>query len=230
MWWIVGKWWRVGLWGFDLPLCMCAKSCLALCDPMDCNPPGSCVHGISQARILECHFLLQGIIPTLPTQGWNPSLRDEIWVSYIGRWILYHWATREAHLCLGWMPDGKHLIGVCALTWKDAVPLVLLWTGLMGPGLVLELPTPQKGDKKVGAGECQSQGFWSSISGLPSSARASGIFLYPVSVVCSGWLWFRLSQRLGLGFTSIPWLLGWAKIWYHSWQSYSSISPNSSSL
>ena len=56
----------------------------------------------------------------------------------------------------------------------------------MGPGLVLELPTPQKVDKKVGAGECQSQGFWPSISGLPSSARASGIFLYPVSVVCSG--------------------------------------------
>ena len=28
-------------------------SCLTLCDPMDCNPPGSSVHGILQARILE---------------------------------------------------------------------------------------------------------------------------------------------------------------------------------
>ena len=27
--------------------------CPTLCDPMDCNPPGSCVHGILQARILE---------------------------------------------------------------------------------------------------------------------------------------------------------------------------------
>ena len=27
--------------------------CLTLCDPMDCSPPGSCVHGILQARILE---------------------------------------------------------------------------------------------------------------------------------------------------------------------------------
>ena len=26
---------------------------LALCDPMDCSPPGSSVHGILQARILE---------------------------------------------------------------------------------------------------------------------------------------------------------------------------------
>ena len=33
---------------------------------MDWNPPGSSVHGILQARILEwgCYFLLQGIFPT----------------------------------------------------------------------------------------------------------------------------------------------------------------------
>ena len=48
---------------------MCAKSfqlCLTLCDPMDCSPPGSSVHGILQARILKwaCHALLQGIFPT----------------------------------------------------------------------------------------------------------------------------------------------------------------------
>ena len=36
------------------------------------NPPGSSVHGIRQARILEgCHSLLQGIFPT---QGLNPGL------------------------------------------------------------------------------------------------------------------------------------------------------------
>ena len=30
-----------------------AQSCLTLCDPMDCSPPGSSVHGILQTRILE---------------------------------------------------------------------------------------------------------------------------------------------------------------------------------
>ena len=30
-----------------------AQSCLTLSDPMDCSPPGSSVHGISQARVLE---------------------------------------------------------------------------------------------------------------------------------------------------------------------------------
>ena len=35
---------------------VCAKSlqlCPTLCDPIDCTPPGSSVHGILQARILE---------------------------------------------------------------------------------------------------------------------------------------------------------------------------------
>ena len=40
-------------------MCQCTQSCLTLCNPMDCSPPGlqeqtgSSVHGISQARILE---------------------------------------------------------------------------------------------------------------------------------------------------------------------------------
>ena len=43
---------------FPLAPCVlcCAKSlqsCLTLCDPMDCSPPGSSAHGILQARILE---------------------------------------------------------------------------------------------------------------------------------------------------------------------------------
>ena len=40
----------------SLPCCCCclvAKSCLTLCDPMDCSPPGSSIHGILQARVLE---------------------------------------------------------------------------------------------------------------------------------------------------------------------------------
>ena len=58
-----------------LPLvCMCRfHSCLTLCHPMDCSPPGSPVHGMLQARIRErvASFLLQGIFLT---QGSNPSL------------------------------------------------------------------------------------------------------------------------------------------------------------
>ena len=50
-----------------------AQSCPTLCKPMDCSPPGSSVHKILQARILEwvCYLLLQGIFPT---QGSNPGV------------------------------------------------------------------------------------------------------------------------------------------------------------
>ena len=57
------------------------QSCLSLCDPMECSPPGSSVHGLSQA----CHFLLWG--SSWP-RNWNR-------VSCIGKWLLYLWATRE---------------------------------------------------------------------------------------------------------------------------------------
>ena len=33
--------------------CSIAQLCLTLCDPIDCSPPGSSVHGSLQARILE---------------------------------------------------------------------------------------------------------------------------------------------------------------------------------
>ena len=34
-------------------VCLTTWLCLTLCDPMDCSPPGSSVHGILQARKLE---------------------------------------------------------------------------------------------------------------------------------------------------------------------------------
>ena len=38
----------------SLQMCVCvSRSVVSDCDHMDCSPPGSSVHGISQARILE---------------------------------------------------------------------------------------------------------------------------------------------------------------------------------
>ena len=63
-----------------------SHSVMSDCEPMDCSPPGSSVHGILQARILECsHSLLQRI----PTQGANLGLPH-------CRQILYHRTTWEA--------------------------------------------------------------------------------------------------------------------------------------
>ena len=54
---------------------------------MDCSLPCSSVHGISQAGVLE------GV--AMPFSRGPPQIRDQTWVSCIGRPILYHWATRE---------------------------------------------------------------------------------------------------------------------------------------
>ena len=50
--------------------CLVTQSCPTLCEPMDCNRPGSFAHGTFQARITggDCHFLFQGISPTW---GWS---------------------------------------------------------------------------------------------------------------------------------------------------------------
>ena len=34
-------------------VCVVAQSCPTLCDPKDCGPSGSSIHGISQARIMQ---------------------------------------------------------------------------------------------------------------------------------------------------------------------------------
>ena len=64
------------------------QSCLTLCDAMDCSPLGSSVHGDSMVRILEWVA-----ISSFRRSSW---LRNRTYVSYIRRWTLYHWATREA--------------------------------------------------------------------------------------------------------------------------------------
>ena len=52
---------------------------------MDYSPPGSSVHGILQARILECIAIFFSRRSSQP--------RDRTYVSCIGRRILYHWVT-----------------------------------------------------------------------------------------------------------------------------------------
>ena len=43
----------LALWTNPGLACVCAQTCQTLCNPMDCSPLGSSLHGIFQARILE---------------------------------------------------------------------------------------------------------------------------------------------------------------------------------
>ena len=55
-----------------------AQSCPTLCDPMDYSPPGSSVHGILQARILEwIAFTFLGDLPHPSIEPRSPALQAD---------------------------------------------------------------------------------------------------------------------------------------------------------
>ena len=56
-----------------LGACSVTQSCLTLCDPMDCSPPGSSVRGILQARILEW-VAISGDLPGPGMEPRSPAL------------------------------------------------------------------------------------------------------------------------------------------------------------
>ena len=69
-----------------------AQSYLALCNPTDCSPPSSSVHGILQARILEWVA-----ISFSRASSWPRGQNCATYLSCIGKQILHHCITwREA--------------------------------------------------------------------------------------------------------------------------------------
>ena len=64
-----------------------SRSVVSNWDPIDCSPPGSSVHGILQARILE------GVAISCP-RG-SSQLRNRTWVSCISGRLFTDWAMRE---------------------------------------------------------------------------------------------------------------------------------------
>ena len=77
----------------DIKICMCVcsvtQSYLTLC-PLWTVAPGSSVQGIFQGRMLEWVAISSSRGSFWP--------RDQTYISYTGRWILYYWATWEAHI------------------------------------------------------------------------------------------------------------------------------------
>ena len=76
-------------------LCLVTQSSPTLCDPLDCSPPGTSVHGDSLGKNtgVSCHVLLQGIFPI---QGLNPGLLH-------CRWIFYHLSYQGSSWILEWV-------------------------------------------------------------------------------------------------------------------------------
>ena len=108
-----------------------AQSCLILCDPMDCNPTGSSVHGIFQARILEWVAIAYSRGTSWPRDQTCISC-----VSYIGRQILYHWITWDVHKHIQRQRKVSVSEDVTTITCDTTItsqPLWILWNrGIRG--------------------------------------------------------------------------------------------------
>ena len=82
-------WWEPGV---TCAVRFVAQSCPTLCDHMHCSPPGSSVHGILQARILQW--------VAMPSSRGSSQARDQTQVSRIADGFFTIWATREAQWIL----------------------------------------------------------------------------------------------------------------------------------
>ena len=71
-------------------MCLVAQLCPTLCDPVDCSPPGSSVHGDSPGKNTGVDLLAM-----LSSRG-SSQPRDQTQVSRIAGGFFTIWATREA--------------------------------------------------------------------------------------------------------------------------------------
>jgi len=92
------------------------QSCLTLCNPMDCSPPGPSIHGILQPRILEW--------VAMPSPRGSSRPRDQTctyYVSCISRWVLYFY-----HHLGRW-----EFLGDFGIIWKRIYRVVKGFTGVL---------------------------------------------------------------------------------------------------
>ena len=96
------------------------------CDCIDCSPSGSSVHEIFQARIREWM--------AISFSRGSTWLRDQLWVSYTDKRVLYQWTTwflgfqdsliktrMALRLMDGWLPSA--LAKAISLLWQEERPV-----------------------------------------------------------------------------------------------------------
>ena len=164
-------------------LCLVAQACPTLCDPLDCSPPGSSVHGDSPGKNtgVGCHALLQGIFAT---QGLNPSLPH-------CRWILYQLSHQGSPRILEWVAypfsrgssQPRNRSGVSCLTGESlpAEPAGTPWQPFLTRSLFVMFAPP----REVCPTACRRrQCVRSGVTALCNRAASSR----SVASCCGAWL------------------------------------------
>ena len=94
-----------------------AQSCPTLCDPVDCSSPGSSVHGILQARMLEW-------VAISFSRG-SSQPRDRTQVSRIAGRHFNFWATRDFIIMCKFLYVSAHVY----ISLKKYAPFIWLLMG-----------------------------------------------------------------------------------------------------
>ena len=83
-----------------------AQSCPTLCDPMDCSLPGSSIHGIFQARVL------QWVAMSFSRRSSQPRDRTRVSISSLHK-MCYALSLSHVWLCdlVDWSPSGSSVLG-----------------------------------------------------------------------------------------------------------------------
>ena len=92
---------------------VCPQSCPTLCNPVGCSPPGSSVHGISQARILEWVAISFSKGSSQPGNWTHISC-------IVGRRFFTTWAIRALSFsspCFLTIPGARSLRSGCQQGW-----------------------------------------------------------------------------------------------------------------
>ena len=125
-------------------VCLVAHLCPTLCDPMDCSPPGSSVHGDSPGKNtgVGCHALLQGDLPNPGIEPRFPTLQeDSLPLSHQGNPRILEWVASPFSRGSSWPRNQTRVSCIpgrfftswatreaCFLGWKCLNILCLCWT------------------------------------------------------------------------------------------------------
>ena len=133
-------------------LALVAQSCPTVWDPMDCSPPGSSVHGIIQARILEwvaIPFSRRSSQPRSQTQHWRHSLYH---LSHQGSphiFTVWSFIKKFINLCFNMTKCSDHQTG-------SSITLKTSYKQKPNPGGRIQVEMPQDSCNENHAGASQN--------------------------------------------------------------------------
>ena len=109
--------------------CVCAQSCQTLCNSMGCSPPGSSVHGILQARILEWVAISFSRGSSWPRDGTgSPGLEGGFFTVWATREALLHIHKYKIFLLIRYSPWCVYIYIYFALSIKGLIFRVTIRT------------------------------------------------------------------------------------------------------